>query len=62
MKPVASGIVYFWLLVLPAALLHAEPYLTESDVASEGGYRMVTLLQGLEHPWAMAWLPNGDML
>ncbi|MGA1160722.1 MAG: PQQ-dependent sugar dehydrogenase, partial [Burkholderiaceae bacterium] len=21
-----------------------------------------TLVQGLEHPWSMAWLPNGDML
>ena len=62
MKPIATGIVSFWLLVLPAVQLHAGPYMTESDVASEGGYRMVTLLQGLEHPWAMAWLPNGDML
>ena len=62
MKPIATGIVSFWLLVLPAVLLHAGPFMTESDVASEGGYRMVTVLQGLEHPWAMAWLPDGDML
>lgn len=25
-------------------------------------YRVVTVVQGLVHPWSMAWLPNGDML
>ena len=25
-------------------------------------YRVVTVAEGLVHPWSMAWLPNGDML
>lgn len=25
-------------------------------------YRVVTVAEGLEHPWSMAFLPNGDML
>jgi aldose sugar dehydrogenase len=25
-------------------------------------YRVVTVVDGLEHPWSMAFLPNGDML
>ena len=25
-------------------------------------YRIVTVAEGLENPWSMAWLPGGDML
>ena len=25
-------------------------------------YRIVTVADGLEHPWSMAWLPGGDLL
>lgn len=28
----------------------------------EQGWKLVAIAQGLEHPWAMAWLPNGDIL
>ena len=36
----------------------------QSDVyfASNYGYRIVTVADGLIQPWSMAWLPNGDML
>ena len=34
----------------------------DGEVPAEGGFRSVTLLQGLEHPWSMAWLPNGNLL
>lgn len=34
----------------------------DQEVPVEGGFRRVTLLDGLEHPWAVAWLPNGDLL
>lgn len=27
-----------------------------------GSVEPVTLIEGLEHPWGMVWLPNGDML
>jgi len=31
-------------------------------VAQSTRYRVVPVLDGLEHPWGMAWLPNGEML
>lgn len=34
-----------------------------SDEAPEAdGWDTETVVSGLEHPWAMAWLPNGDIL
>lgn len=30
--------------------------------ANQGAYRVVDVVDGLEEPWSMAWLPNGDML
>ena len=30
--------------------------------ASHHNYRVVPVVEGLVHPWSMAWLPNGDML
>lgn len=38
-----------------------QPNATLSD-QSESGWRLEAIAQGLEHPWAMAWLPNGDVL
>ena len=42
---------------------------TKTTVQSEGAdadvntdYRMTTVLEGLDRPWGIAWLPNGDML
>jgi glucose/arabinose dehydrogenase len=41
----------------------AEPIVIEDEtVPAEEGFRRVTLVEGLEHPWSMAWLPNGDLL
>jgi glucose/arabinose dehydrogenase len=40
----------------------AQPYVTQGDVPAERGFRRVTLVEGLEHPWSMAWLPNSDIL
>lgn len=36
----------------------------QSDMyyASHHNYRVVPVVEGLVHPWSMAWLPNGDML
>ncbi|MBT8336596.1 MAG: PQQ-dependent sugar dehydrogenase [Gemmatimonadetes bacterium] len=33
---------------------------TASD--QEAGFRVTTVVEGLEHPWGMAFLPGGDML
>ena len=47
--------------VLPSCL-SAGPWITKGDVPAESGFRIETLIQGLAHPWSMAWMPNGDML
>jgi aldose sugar dehydrogenase len=45
----------------------AQPRVSEtvidSDVASEKlNYRIVRIVENLEHPWAIGWLPDGRML
>ncbi len=47
------------LLTTAAAVASAQ-----SDIyyASHHNYRVVPVVDGLVHPWSMAWLPNGDML
>ena len=62
MKLPASFVIILSSLVICAELLPAQPYITHSDVPAERGFRAVTLLRGLEHPWSMAWLPEGDIL
>lgn len=51
-------------LLMPYGMpsLLAQPVIIKGDVPAEGGFRRVTLVEGLEHPWSMAWLPNGDLL
>ncbi|HMO27514.1 MAG TPA: PQQ-dependent sugar dehydrogenase, partial [Tepidisphaeraceae bacterium] len=40
-----------------------ERRVVEERVDSErGSFRVVQLVSGLEHPWAIAWLPDGRML
>lgn len=36
--------------------------LSNKDVAVAGNLQKTTVLKGLEHPWSMAWLPDGAML
>lgn len=49
---------------VPSAL--AQPQLVENEVATrqtqEAEIRIVQVVEGLEHPWAIAWLPDGRML
>lgn len=37
---------------------------TESpgDVATTSGFQKITVVEDLEHPWSLAWLPDGAML
>ena len=44
---------------LPVA---AQPVLSESRPAAVTGIRIVTIAKGLERPWALAFLPDGNML
>ena len=39
-----------------------SPIVYDSNVAVANNFRTTTILQGLEHPWSMAWLPNGEIL
>jgi glucose/arabinose dehydrogenase len=51
--------------LVTALALVALPFST-SQAQFGGGpvqqYRVVTVSDGLQNPWSMAWLPNGDML
>ncbi|MGD8992125.1 MAG: PQQ-dependent sugar dehydrogenase [Desulfobacterales bacterium] len=62
MKPRLSFAIIFYSLVMCTDLLLAEPFIIQSDVPAERGFRATVLLRGLEHPWGMVWLPNGDIL
>jgi len=62
MKTISMVTIILFTLLICSDRLLAEPYITQSDVPAERGFRAVALLRGLEHPWGMAWLPNGDIL
>ena len=48
------------LALLPmAAQAQAEPKVIRSEAHS---FRIVTVTSGLDHPWSLAWLPDGRML
>ena len=40
----------------------ARTVIIDGDVPAEGGFRHEVVVSGLEHPWSMAWLPDGDIL
>jgi glucose/arabinose dehydrogenase len=46
----------------PAAEATASGAKLDNQIASVIQVEPVTLVTGLEHPWGMAWLPNGDLL
>lgn len=39
-----------------------SPILSEGNVAVANNFQTTTILEGLEHPWGMAWLPDGEIL
>jgi len=44
------------------AVAKEGPILIEDDVPIERGFARETVVSGLEHPWGMVWLPDGDLL
>lgn len=40
----------------------AEPYISRGGATVDTGYALVTVVDGLEHPWGLAWLPDGSTL
>ncbi|MFI4881503.1 MAG: PQQ-dependent sugar dehydrogenase [Phycisphaerales bacterium JB064] len=35
---------------------------SQEDSPRASGYRVETVIEGLQHPWGMAWLPDGSMI
>ena len=62
MKSPLNLIMLFFLLIVCSSNLSAQPSITKTDVPAERGFHTKALVEGLIHPWGMAWLPNGDLL
>jgi glucose/arabinose dehydrogenase len=58
-RPTALAALSFATLAALGACAQGTPA-TASDEAS--GFRVATVVEGLEHPWGLAFLPGGDML
>ncbi len=39
-----------------------SPFISQRNIRVAENFRTITVLEGLERPWSMAWLPNGTML
>lgn len=50
------------LLVCAVALLACAPVGAQEYASEEHRFRVVTLAEGLSHPWGIAFLPGGDLL
>lgn len=48
--------------VLGGCFMPNEPVEPSGDVPGADGWEMEVITDGLEHPWSMTWLPDGDML
>jgi glucose/arabinose dehydrogenase len=49
--------ILLWLVLLFPLALGAQSYKSE-----EHSFRVVKLVEGLDHPWSLAFLPDGRML
>ena len=54
---IALALSFLWLLAYQGAGAQ-----TQRPVSREHRFQVVTVASGLEHPWAVAFLPGGDML
>lgn len=57
MRPLQIITATLTLGLIPIATLSAETF-----TSSQADFRLETVASGLEHPWAIAFLPNGDRL
>jgi glucose/arabinose dehydrogenase len=58
---------WYWLLLLPATaalMLLSQPSLPDNRTVSTktGAIKVETVAKGLDHPWGLAFLPDGEML
>ena len=56
-----SCVLGAWSAMSPVAAARPEVPVT-ADSPRATGWKAVTVLRGLEHPWGMQWLPDGAML
>ena len=55
----------FYILILTAGKVWGDrgaPYFSTTNVPMADAYATTVMIEGLEHPWGMAWLPDGRML
>ena len=57
--PIPLGGCLIALILANPSSIRAQSHVTHSR---EADFRVVTVVEGLETPWSMTWLPNGDML
>ncbi len=62
MRKTFALIIMGVLIIGGPAAAGAQTVVIDGDVPAEGGFRRVVLVSGLEHPWGMVWLPDGDIL
>ena len=56
---------WYWLLLLPVAavlIFLAQPGLPDTVPTKAGTVKVETVAKGLDHPWGLAFLPDGEML
>ncbi len=60
----ATGVNRWMVMVLMVVLVLALSAGARAEVheSQHHNFQVVTVVDGLQHPWGMTWLPNGDML
>lgn len=57
-----SPLVSSVLLTIIISSCQGTKILTSANNSQTNQWQKVTVIEGLEHPWAMVWLPNGEIL
>ncbi|MFM7795048.1 MAG: PQQ-dependent sugar dehydrogenase, partial [Microcystis panniformis] len=57
-SPIVSGV----LLTIIISSCQSTNVLTSANNSQTNQWQKVTVIEGLEHPWSMVWLPNGEIL
>ncbi|TRU35748.1 MAG: PQQ-dependent sugar dehydrogenase [Microcystis aeruginosa Ma_MB_F_20061100_S20] len=57
-SPIVSGV----LLTIIISSCQGANVLTSANNSQTNQWQKVTVIEGLDHPWSMVWLPNGEIL